>query len=109
MKRLLMAGVTASLLGIASNSSTAQDRPGPRYEGRLSRFREEKSRAASAEFLIYQRAQVRAQQRAARLEAYRWMGIAPTRPSIPYSVYAVNLNPGLYTAWGGWSAWNWRW
>ena len=37
--------------------------------------------------------------RAAILEARHWAGYSPTRPTIPYTYYGTNLNPGLYKPW----------
>lgn len=86
---------------LAQDRTFARDKgPGPQLGGRLSRFRDESAHAVpSAEYLIYQRAHKRAEDRAAILEAQRWAGYAPTRPTVPYVYYATDLNPGLYKPW----------
>lgn len=96
----------------------AQDRPfardydsAPRLGGRLAQLSQERKESIpSAEYLIFQRAHKRAEERAALLEARRWSGYTPNRPTIPYTQYATDLNPGLYKPWvsvyfGGRAGW----
>ena len=117
MPRWLPIVLITSVASIATTSLFAQDKsiqerlaqdrmfsrdkgPGPQFGGRLARFRDENSQTVpSAEYLIYQRAHKRALDRAAILEAQRWAGYSPTRPTIPYTYYGTNLNPGLYKPW----------
>jgi hypothetical protein len=100
MSRRLFIVLITSLASLATSGVLAQDKTrNPQMGGRLSRFQDESRAIPSAESLIYKRAHERAEQRAARLEAYRWMGYAPTRPTIPYTRYANDLNPPLYQPW----------
>lgn len=107
MQRWLWVVLITSLVSVSATTVRAQDKSlgkttstGPQLGGRLSRFREERpAEIPSASYLIYQRAQRQAEQRAARIEANKWAGYAPTRPSIGYAAYAVDLNPGLYKPW----------
>lgn len=86
---------------IAQDKAYSRDKgPGPQLGGRLARLREESAPAIpSAEYLIYQRARKRAESRAELLEAQQWAGYYPTRPTIPYTYYGSDLNPGLYKPW----------
>jgi len=105
MHRWLWVVLISSLVSVSASSVRAQDKSisnsaGPQLGGRLSRFREERApEIPSASFLIYQRAQRQAEQRAARLEANKWAGYAPTRPTIGYAAYATDVNPGIYKPW----------
>ena len=109
MKRLVLAA-TVLILGGMSGVSRGQDLHKSPYEERLSRFRAEKPRVASAEQLIFERARSRAQQRAARLEMYQWLGYSPTRPRVSDSAFMTEQNPGLTSPWGyGYRTWTGRW
>jgi hypothetical protein len=104
MQRWLWVVLISSLVSVSATSVRAQDKSlgknGPQLGGRLSRFREERApEIPSASFLIYQRAQRHAEQRAARIEANKWAGYIPTRPSISNAVYATDVNPGIYKPW----------
>jgi hypothetical protein len=117
MPRWLPIVLITSVASIATTSLFAQDKsiqerlaqdrklsrdngPGPQLGGRLARFRDESTPTTpSAEYLIYKRARKRAEERAAILEAQHWAGYSPTRPTIPYTHYATDLNPGLYKPW----------
>lgn len=111
MKRAVLGGllVIAAVLG---SPAIGQDQVSPRmsFGTGFPRGREEKERVApAAEYLIYQRARHEADQRAARLEMYRWMGHSPQRPVVRHDPFSTELNPGL----NGWGyhpgVWNVRW
>lgn len=100
------------MLAATISPALAQEPLTPRMSlgNSLSRNRDDKERISpSAEFLIHQRARHEADQRAARLEMYRWMGHSPQRPVLRRDPFATELNPGLY----GWGyrppVWNVRW
>ncbi|HTI49697.1 MAG TPA: hypothetical protein VL475_02055 [Planctomycetaceae bacterium] len=100
MPHRLFIVLIASLASVATSSLAAEDKsPGPQLGGRLARIREESREIPSAEVLIFKRAHRRAEQRAARLEMYHWMGYSPNRPMVPYTTYANDLNAGLYKPW----------
>lgn len=110
MKRLVLAAAVAMAGNTVAGSGVAQDLHKSPYEERLSRFREEKPRVPSAQHLIFERAQIRAQHRAARLESFRWMGYSPTRSTVPYTAYSTDLNPALMSPSGhGYKTWYGRW
>jgi hypothetical protein len=107
MKRLLYSVVIASLLG-AAPASRGETFPARSYDERVTRSREE--RAISTDYLIFQRARERARQRTARLEAYRWMGVSPSRPFVSLSTYSADVNPGLsFRGWQPKPAWQTAW
>jgi hypothetical protein len=97
MPRRLLIVLISSLASLAARGVIAEETTGPQIGGRLSRFRSESTPdIPPARLLIYQRARRLADARIARLESYEAMGYMPTRPTIPYTTYASDLNPGLY-------------
>jgi hypothetical protein len=110
MRRAVLGGLM--LMAAIGSSVAAQEPFNPRMSlgGNTARNRDDKERVGpSAEYLIFQRARHEADQRAARLEMYRWMGYSPQRPTLRTDPFATDLNPGLY----GWGTprpmWNVRW
>lgn len=110
MKRAILGGLLMCAAALIS-PAIGQDQINPRmsFGTGLPRAREDKERVGpSAEYLIYQRARHDADQRAARLEMYRWMGYSPQRPAVRPDPFATDLNPGLY--WGYTpGVWHARW
>lgn len=72
-----------------------------RYDGRFEADRAERQRLAKARRLIYQRAVEKARQRAARIEARKWAGVSPARPTIQAGVFGTRLNPDPWAHWTG--------
>lgn len=100
MPRRLFIVLITSLASFAASGVSAEEKtPGPQLGGRLQRFREETRAIPSPEYLIYQRSNERAQQRAARLEAYRWMGYSPNRPVMSSPAFANDMNFPYYLPW----------
>lgn len=68
-------------------------------EGTSAELRGERSRVAAADYLIYQRAAFRAQQRAERIEARKWMGMSAQRPRVGSDSFYNELNSGYLFGW----------
>jgi len=63
--------------------------------------RQVRKRMSFSEEIIYRRALYRAQQRASRTEARKWLGYSPLRPNIRIGQYAVDLNRPLWMPYAG--------